>query len=181
MEYQDTKRRGLRIFGLVIICAVIISNTLIHSITNILWLCNISTLLAGVALLLGRQQIALIGATYMILGLFFWLANVLVNHTFGNFSSYITHICFAGAGVFIFRYIPIGRNLWIGCFAWYLLSQAMARIFSQPAENINLAFTIWPGWDRIFSSFFLFWSFTTLSCLGFLFFMNKIIWNLKSK
>jgi hypothetical protein len=179
--HQIKIERRLRMLGALIIVCVLINNIFIHNFSNILWLCNISTLLAGIGLLLGFSQIALIGATYMILGLFFWLSNVLVNHTFGNLGSYVTHFGFAVAGLILFRYISVSRSLWLGCFAWYLFSQILARLFSPPEDNINLAFAVWPGWDKIFRSFFWFWLLTTLSCMTFLFVANRIIWQSQIK
>jgi hypothetical protein len=85
----------LRVIGILLIVTVLTTNIIYHGITNILWLCNISTLLAGAALLFGMPQIALIGATFMILGLSGWFLNVIVNNTFGDTISYITHFAFA--------------------------------------------------------------------------------------
>jgi hypothetical protein len=115
----------------------------------------------------------------MILGLSLWFLNVMVNNTFGDAISYITHFSFACAAVYLFFRIPVGRYLWLGCFCWYILTQVLSRLFTPPAENINLAFSIWPGWDIVFSNFLTFWCFMTFSCLGFLFVMNKIILRLQ--
>ena len=57
----------LRIIKLLLIVTLVSTTILYHDITNILWLGNISTLLAGVALLSGMQQTALVGAICMIL------------------------------------------------------------------------------------------------------------------
>jgi hypothetical protein len=168
-----------RIIGLLLIVTLVMSTIIYHDITNIFWLCNISTLFAGVALLFGKPQSALIGATYMILGLICWLLNVIVNNTFGDTISYISHFCFAGLAVYLFIRIPVGRYLWLGCLCWYILAQVLSRLFTPPSENINLAFSIWPGWDTVFTNFFSFWCFMTLSCLFFLFVMNTIIFKLQ--
>jgi hypothetical protein len=45
----------LRIIGILLIVTVLTTNIIYHGITNILWLCNISTLLAGAALLFNMQ------------------------------------------------------------------------------------------------------------------------------
>ena len=165
----------LRVIGALLIVALITINIVFHDLVNIFWLCNISTLLAGAALLWGKPQLALIGATYMILGSGCWFLNVVVNHTFADPISYISHFSFACAAVYLFFFIPVGRYLWVGCFCWYILSQVLSRLFTSPAENTNLAFSIWPGWDTFFNNFFSFWCFVTFSCLVFLFCMNKII------
>ncbi len=165
----------LRIIGFLLISTVVTTNIMYHSITNIFWLCNISTLLAGASLILGLQQSALIGATHVIIGLSCWYFNVIVNNTFGGAISYITHFSFACVAVYLFFCIPVGRYLWVGCFCWYILSQIQSRLFTPPKENINLAFSIWPGWDTAFSNFFSFWCFISFTCLVFLFVMNKII------
>lgn len=165
----------LRVIGSLLILTLVITNTIYYGLTNILWLCNISALLAGVALLLGMRQMAPIGATFMILGLSAWLMNIAVNNGFEEPVSYITHFSFAAAALYIFVCIPVGRRLWAGCFCWWLLCQLLSRLFTPPELNINLAFSIWPGWERMFSNFFSFWCFTNIGCLVFLFVMNKLI------
>ena len=173
--------RHLRILGLLLIITVITIKIVFHDLISILWLCNISALLAGISLLLGIPYLAMVGAFWMILGGCSWFLNVLVNHTFDESISYFTHFSYTGIAIFLFFRIPIGQWLWLGCFAWYLFSQFLSRFFTPPSENVNLAFSIWPSWDKLFSSYFLFWCFLTLSCLIFLFVMNKVIFRLQTQ
>lgn len=168
-----------RIIGLFFIVLPLTINTIYHDIYNLFWLCNISTLLAGVALLFGLPQIALIGATFMVIGFTCWFLNVVVNGTFNDTISYVTHFSFACAAVYLFFRIRAGHYLWLGCFCWYIIAQVLSRLFTPPEYNINLAFSIWPGWEGLFTNFFSFWCFTTLSCLAFLFIMNKILFRLQ--
>ncbi len=170
----------LRIIGILLMATVVTVNVVYHGIANIFWLCNISTLLAGASLILGLQQSALIGATHMIIGLSCWYFNVIFNSTFGDAILYITHFSSACVAVYLFFRIPVERYLWVGCFCWYILSQVLSRLFTPTKENINLAFSIWPGWDTPFSNFFsFFWCFMSFSCLVFLFVMNKIFFSLQ--
>lgn len=171
----------LRAIGLLLVATIVATYLSYHNISNIFWLCNISALLAGVALLIGKRQLALIGATFMILGLACWLLNVVVNKIPGDPVSYIKHFSYGCIAVYLFFRFRVGCYLWLGCFCWYILAQVLSRIFTSPAENINLAFSVWPGWEVIFSNFFPFWCFVTVCCLVFLFVMNKIIYRLQEK
>ncbi len=173
--------RYLRIIGLLLTLAIIAINTVFRDPSNLLWMCNMSTLLTGTALLLGFRYIALVGATWIIIGWCSWLVNVLVNHTYDETLSYITHFTFGCVALFLFFRLPVGRWLWLGCFGWYLFSQLISRFFTPPSENINLAFAIWPGWDGFFSSYFSFWCFLSSVCLGFLFGVNRVIFIFQNK
>jgi hypothetical protein len=170
----------LRVIGLLLIVAVLATTIIYYDMTNILWLCNISSLLAGVALLSGKPQSALVGATFMLLGGISWLLNLVINHAFDERVSYVTHFSFAFAAIYLFFQIRVARYLWVGCFCWYILSQVLSRLFTPPAENVNLAFSIWRGWNIIFSNFFSFWCFISFSCLVFLFVMNKFIFSMQT-
>jgi hypothetical protein len=165
----------LRIIGAMLIITVIAVNLSFHSIENIVWWCNISALLTGVSLIFRMQQTALVGATFMIIGLAGWFMNVIINNMFENTISYITHFSYACIAVYLFYKIPADHYLWLRCFVWYLLCQLFSRIFTSPAENINLAFSIWPGWDQFFENYIPFWIFITLGCVVFLFVLNRIL------
>jgi hypothetical protein len=165
----------LRIIGTLLIVTVITVNLLFHNLTNIIWWCNISALLAGIALLCNMQQAALVGAAFMIIGLAGWFLNVVINHMFENTLSYITHFSYACIAVYIFFRIPVDRYFWLRGFAWYLFCQLLSRLFTSPAENINLAFNIWPGWDQFFDNYLSFWLFITLSCAVFLLVLNRML------
>jgi hypothetical protein len=168
-----------RILGAALIIAVLVNNLLFNKISNVLWLCNLSTLLAGVALLIWIPQVALVGATYMILGMVLWIGDLILNHAFYSLNSFIVHFAFAASGLYLFKKIAVSRYLWIGCFGWYLFAQVLSRGLTNGSENINIAFSMWTGWDKVFSSFFSFWLFVTSTGLLFLFFANKLIWKLQ--
>jgi hypothetical protein len=170
----------LRIIGFVLIATVITVNLSFHTLTNIIWWCNISALLAGIALLFRMQQTALVGAAFMIIGLAGWFLNVIINHMFENTISYITHFSYACIALYIIFRIPIDRYFWLRCFVWYLFCQLLSRIFTSPVENINLAFSIWPGWDQFFENYISFWLFITLSCAIFLFVINRSLLKLQT-
>lgn len=173
--------RHLRVLGLLLVTIVLTTNILVHGIVNILWLCNISALLAGIALLLGVPYFALTGAAWMIIGMVSWFLNVQVNNMYGEVISYFTHFTFGVVAVFIFFRFSVTQNLWMGCFGWYLLMQLLSRLFTVPADNVDIAFSIWPGLEPFFRSYFYFWCFVTSACWVFLFGMNKIIYSYQKK
>ena len=174
-QWNKANSVHFRLIGFLLIVAVLSINFFFYSASSILWLCNISALLAGVALLLQMPQLALTGATFMIIGFASWLVNAMFNQTFTEPLSCIKHSVYALLGLLTFFQFRVGRYLWLRSFGWYLFTQLLSRLFSSPTENINLAFGVWQGWDAFFTNFITFWIFLSFSCLLLLFIANTII------
>lgn len=161
-----------RILGACMVVLIVTINLVFHNLPNLLWLCNFSTLLAGISLMLNRPYFALVGAAWIILGTLSWLSNVLYAGTMNEAISFFTHFTFSAVALYLFARIPLPKNLWIGCFAWFLLAQVICRFFSEPMDNINIAHTIWPGWEPFFGSFVWFWFGMVFLCSAVLFSLN---------
>ena len=126
---------------------------------NLLWMCNAGSLVLATGLFLDRRELIRAAAIWTIPGLALWIRYVLYA-TFNYemvLSSILVHVGGIVIGLIVLRRVRMDRLAWLYAFAWYLIVQVAARLFTTPELNVNLAFRIQPGWDHAFSSYWKFW------------------------
>jgi hypothetical protein len=123
---------------------------------NLLWICNAGLVLLGVGLLLAHRELIRAAAIWTIPGLGIWINFVLLASGF-YFSTTLAHVGGIIVGLIALRRVRMDRLAWIYAFAWYLLTQLTARLFTSPELNVNVAHRIQPGWENLFSSYWKFW------------------------
>jgi hypothetical protein len=123
---------------------------------NLLWICNLGSVLLGIGLLLSHRELIRAAAIWTIPGLGIWIRYVLLASGF-YFSTTLAHLGGIAVGLIALRRVRMDRTAWIYAFAWYLLTQLAARVLTSPDLNVNVAHRIQPGWERFFSSYWKFW------------------------
>ncbi len=126
---------------------------------NLLWMCNIGSLVLAIGLFCERRELIRAAAIWTIPGLGLWIRYVLYA-TFNYemvLSSILVHVGGIAVGLIVLRRVRMDRIAWLYAFAWYLIVQVAARFFTVPELNVNLAFRIQPGWEQTFSSYWKFW------------------------
>ena len=123
---------------------------------NLLWMCNLGNVLLGVGLLLGHRELIRAAAIWTIPGLGIWIRYVLLASDF-YFSTTLAHVGGITIGLIALQRVRMDRLAWLYAFAWYLLTQLTARLFTSPDLNVNVAHRIQPGWEKFFSSYWKFW------------------------
>ncbi len=126
---------------------------------NLLWMCNAGSLVLATGLFLDRRELIRAAAIWTIPGLALWIRYVLYA-TFNYemlLSSILVHVGGIVLGLIVLRRVRMDRLAWLYAFAWYLIVQVAARLFTAPDLNVNLAFRIQPGWEHAFSSYWKFW------------------------
>ena len=73
-----------------------------------------------------------------------------------NLSSTLAHVGGIIIGMIALRRVRMDRVAWLYAFAWSLILQIAARLFTDPALNVNLAHSIQRGWESVFSSYWKF-------------------------
>jgi len=123
---------------------------------DILWNCTLSNLLVGIGLLIGSPRAVAIGASWLCMGNITWLADVFTGGELFA-TSFLTH--FGGLTVAILGARVLGwpRLTFLWATGGLLLLQQLCRLFTPPAANVNLAFSVYTGWERIYSSYRVFW------------------------
>jgi hypothetical protein len=126
---------------------------------NLLWMCNVGSLVLATGLFLDRRELIRAAAIWTIPGLALWIRYVLYA-TFNYemvLSSILVHVGGIVVGLIVLRRVRMDRIAWVYAFAWYLIVQLAARLFTAPELNVNVAFRIQPGWEQRFGSYWKFW------------------------
>jgi hypothetical protein len=122
-----------------------------QSLANMLWACHLATLMVGVGLLLGSARLNAVGLLWLCLGLPFWLMD-LVNGGDLLPTSALSHFGGLIAGFWGLRQLRFPSQTWWLAASGLLGLHLLSKLVTPPAENINLAFAIWRGGERYFSS-----------------------------
>jgi hypothetical protein len=67
----------------------------------------------------------------------------------------------------------MGKYSWLYALTWFLLLQQVTRLFTPPELNINLAHSIYPGWEGLFSGYWQYWLFIICSSAIFLLILSR--------
>ena len=126
---------------------------LTDSYHHLLWSCHLGCLLVGIGLLIPSKWIYAVGSAWMVLGVPLWLQNI---QSGGEVmpTSFISHIGGLLLAIYGLRHIEIPRYLWVAATVALFCLVLVTRLLTPPTENINLAFTVWTGWETIFPSYF---------------------------
>jgi hypothetical protein len=118
---------------------------------NMLWACYVGALAVGFGLLLRSPSLNAIGFLWETVGVPAWLLDLTTGGAFFT-TSLLTHL----AGL-VLGFLGVGA-LGLPDGAWWKALGALAalvvvtRWMTPPSENVNLAFRVWPGWERWFPS-----------------------------
>jgi hypothetical protein len=73
------------------------------------------------------------------------------------------------------RRVRMDRLAWLYAFAWYLIVQVAARLFTAPELNVNVAFRVQAGWEQVFRSYWKFWIVMTAVVAAGLWMIGKVL------
>jgi hypothetical protein len=117
---------------------------------NLLWFCHLAALGIGIALLVRSPTLNAIGLLWLTVGTpcwFLYLAGggpLLV-------GAALTHSALL-VSIFGVRQLGWPRDAWWKALLALAGVFGLTRLVTPPAANVNLAFAIWPGWERFFPS-----------------------------
>ena len=126
---------------------------LTDSYHHLLWSCHLGCLLVGFGLLLPNARIYAVGGAWMVLGVPLWLLNVVVTGEFMP-TSFLSHIGGLMLAIFGVRQLGIPRFTWLVATMSLLGLGILTRLLTPAVDNINLAFKVWSGWEKVFPSYF---------------------------
>lgn len=134
---------------------------------NLLWACHIGALMVGIGLLLRNSWINAIGVLWLCLGNGMWILYLIGGGDF-FFTSALTHVGGLVIGLVGIDYMGIPRFSWLWALILLFGLQHLCRMVTPEHENVNLAFRIHEGWERIFPSYSVYIIFlTTVACAVF--------------
>ena len=133
---------------------------------NILWLCNLNNLVLAIGFVFQLPLLIQIGIIWLLPAFPLWLIDCYRLNDWPLTSI----LCHAGALIFGLCMLPqvrMNRRAWIPALVYAFGVQQICRWFTPPDQNVNVAFSIFPGWESIFPHYWEFWVFVLLeSCVG---------------
>ena len=117
---------------------------------NLLWFCHLAALGIGIGLLVRSPTLNAIGLLWLTVGTPCWFLYLAGGGTLLP-GAVLTH------SALLLALFGVRRLGWPNG-AWWKALLALAGVFvltrliTPPAANVNLAFAIWPGWERFFPS-----------------------------
>jgi hypothetical protein len=88
----------------------------------------------------------------LLIGLPIWLFDVAVQGGFHAFSI-LTHVVSPALGLYLCRRLGVGRHTPIFTIGYYIILQIAARLFTLPADNINVAFDVYAPVKSLYPEF----------------------------
>ena len=148
--------KGNLVLGLIAAIFYLIHAT-VHvidgTIVDLLWACNLGCLIVALGMIFNRPWMFSIGFFWLTLGLPLWILDI---STGGEYmpTSTLIHIGGPTIGLLGCRYIRLPRYSWAAAVGGLFILGAISRVFTAPQGNINIAFAVWPGWEKYFPSYF---------------------------
>jgi hypothetical protein len=153
-----------RLMGLLPL-AFFIAHTLYYlehgGLAHMLWMCNIANLVLAAGLLLNRPLLIRLAVIWLIPGLPLWFWFV-VREGGWLLTSFLGHVGGLIVGVIALLKVRAARGMWLYALAWYLLIQQLCRLFTPADLNVNVAHSVYQGWESVISSYWQYWIITTL-------------------
>ncbi|MCJ7432814.1 MAG: hypothetical protein MUO77_04935 [Anaerolineales bacterium] len=155
------RQRLLGIFPLIFFMARLIELTGRGEIAHILWVCHISNLLIAVGLFLGYIELVRVSVLWLMIGAPLWPIDI-IRAGIMDVTSIGTHYAGLVVGLLVLGQPVMGKRSWLYALIWFLSLQQLARMFTPAEFNINIAHSIYPGWEQFFSAYWQYWIFIIL-------------------
>lgn len=123
---------------------------------HLLWMCNVGNLLLAIGLFLEHTVLIRVVVLWMVPGFVIWVLYVVA--AWGMFfSSTLAHAGGLAVALLIVRRVGMDKTAWLYALGWYLVIQVISRFVTPPALNVNVAHSIYPGWEQTFTAYWQFW------------------------
>jgi hypothetical protein len=119
---------------------------------DLLWACHIAALLVGVGLLIRSADLNAIGLLWSSFGTPLWILDLA---TGGEWipTALLTHGAALAFGVYGIRRLGLPRAAAVKATAAFVPLWAITRAVTPPWANVNVAFSVYQGWEHTFTSY----------------------------
>lgn len=117
-----------------------------------LWCCLVGELLLGLGLLAGRPTLAGVGGLWLLYGVPLFLVGLASGERY-TLASWVTHTLGPAVALVAARLLGLPRGTWWRASLGLLGLQALSRVATDPALDVNLAHRPYPGWEGVFPSY----------------------------
>jgi hypothetical protein len=148
-------RHRLPLFG-----AVALASFVVHASYHVLsghpqealWACHVAALSIALGCFSGQPTFVAVGVLWLSFGNPLWVLDLA---TGGEFlpTSLLTHVVALAVGVLAARKLGWPRAAWGKAVLAFLGLMALTRLVTPRPANVNLAFRVADGWEKIFPSY----------------------------
>jgi hypothetical protein len=128
---------------------------------HILWLCNFSNLTLSAGLFFRIPTLIRVATMWLITGVPLWLFDMSLTGD-SPVSTFLSHLGGMSIGVLALSKVRADPNMWIYAWVYGFLVQMICRLFTPPSLNVNVAFQIYYGFDRLFIEYWHYWIFNAV-------------------
>ena len=146
------QRVSLRVLGALALMSFVVhgGNHVLHGDThNLLWLCNVTPLVLALGCWLRRARLSVVALLWLLFGSPIWLLDLWTGAGL-ILTSFLPHVLCVAVGVLAAIKLGWPRRSWAWATAGSLLLVALARLLTDARHNVNVAFSVWPGWEKHF-------------------------------
>lgn len=143
-------------------------------IHQVFWFCNISNLFLAVAIFARVRNLVFICAVLLAIGLPIWVFDFIFHGDFHPFSV-LTHTLSPALGFLVARRLGWTKHVIWQTALYYMMLQLIARFFTPPAQNINVAFAVYAPVRSLFPSFWLYSAVNLVGLTAFTWLMSKLL------
>lgn len=152
MSAQD--KRGQWLFGMTALgCYAIHAG--FHILNGrpeeVLWMCHLGAALVGIGLVCSSGVVNGIGVLFLCVGTPLWLMYLAGGGEFYPTSCF-PHLGGLAIGLFAVRRLGLPSGAWWKAAVALLTLIFICRLVTPPRANVNVAFAIYPGWEKVFPS-----------------------------
>lgn len=125
-----------------------------------LWMCHVSNVVLGLGLLFGLPGLIRVAVIWQIPGIPLWIMDML-RTGLTPVITFFSHLGGLSVGLAGLWNVRAHKHTWLYALLWYLFVQQVCRMVTPPALNVNIAHTMYVGWERVFGAYWQYWLFTT--------------------
>lgn len=152
MTLAASRSRRLPALGLVALgCFLLHTGSYLigDSPTEMLWACNIASLLIGLGSVIGWAWPVAAGLSWLLLGTPLWLVYLAGGGEL-RVTSLGVHLVVPLVGWQALRRLGWPPGTWLLASLMLLVLVLVSRWLGEAATNVNLAFRVWTGWEPLF-------------------------------
>jgi hypothetical protein len=119
---------------------------------DLLWICQLGAYCVALGLLFRLPTVNAVGTLWLVFGLPMWILSVASGEPLRPLSL-LTHTVSPALGAWGMRSLGVPKHAWWQALLALFAVQGVCRLATPPRSNVNLAFSIYPGWERSFGSY----------------------------
>jgi len=182
---QAPRKQAMKRLGLAALCCYAIHAG--FHIANgrpaeVLWMCHLGAALVGIGLLLSSATTNGIGTLFLCMGTPLWLMYLAGGGEFYPTSAF-PHLGGLAIGLLGVRQLGVPSGAWWKSVAALIALILVCRLVTPASANVNVAFAIYPGWEKMFPSHPVYLAVMMVQSAGYFFVCEHVLrkWLVRKK